>query len=94
VLAASIAGFMLVGFGVSSVVPLVYSRAGRSVTMSPGSAIALVTSIGFMGFLVGPPLVGLLAGLFSLRVSFAVVALIGLVIAAVAGMVDRRAGAK
>ncbi|MDB5251542.1 MAG: transporter [Flaviaesturariibacter sp.] len=90
----SIAGFLLVGFGVSSVVPLVYSRAGRSTTVSPGSAIAIVTSIGFMGFLVGPPLVGLLAGLFSLRVSIAVVALVGVVIASVAGLVDRKAGQK
>jgi MFS family permease len=63
-------GFMLVGAGISSVVPMVYSAAGKSTTMLPGPAIAAVSTISFTGFLVGPPVIGLLAGAFSLRVSF------------------------
>lgn len=71
-------GFMLIGFGVSSVVPIVYSRAGQSETMHPGQALAAVTSVGFVGFLAGPPLIGFVAEASSLRFSFAMVALVGL----------------
>jgi MFS family permease len=66
-------GFLLVGFGVSSVVPLVYSAAGRSTTMSPGMALAAVSSISFIGFLIGPPLIGIVAQFADLRWSFAIV---------------------
>lgn len=71
-------GFMLVGVGVSSVVPLVYGAAGRSTVMSPGMALAAVSTVGFAGFLLGPPLIGLVAGATSLRVSFSLIALMGL----------------
>lgn len=81
--AASI-GFMLVGLGVSSVVPLVYSAAGRSRTMPAGVALAAVSTVGFAGFLLGPPLIGLVAGQTSLRVSFAIIACMGLAVAALA----------
>ena len=74
----AIAGFLLVGVGVSSVIPLVYSAAGRSKVMSPGLALAAVSTIGFMGFLLGPPLIGLVAGATSLRVSFALMAFMGI----------------
>lgn len=70
-------GFFLVGIGVSSVVPLVYGLAGKSVTMSPGVALAAVSSVGFLGFLVGPPLIGLISQFSSLRLAFTVIALIG-----------------
>lgn len=76
-LPVAIGGFLLVGFGVSSVVPMVYSAAGRSKTMSPGAAIAAVSTISFVGFLVGPPVIGFLAGAFTLRVSFTFIALMG-----------------
>jgi MFS family permease len=80
----AVLGFLLVGFGVSSVVPLVYSAAGKSKTMSPGSALAAVSTIGFLGFLLGPPMIGLVAGATSLRVSFILVAIMGMATATVA----------
>lgn len=70
-------GFFLVGLGVSSVVPLVYSAAGKSKTMSPGVALAAVSTIGFLGFLIGPPLIGFIAELSGLRWSFTIIAIIG-----------------
>ncbi len=81
---AAIFGFFLVGAGVSSVIPLVYSAAGKSKIMSPGAALAAVSSISFLGFLIGPPMIGLIAGASSLRASFAVVAVIGLCITLIA----------
>ncbi len=83
-LATAILGFMLVGFGVSSVVPLVYSAAGKSKVLSPGVALAAVSTIGFLGFLCGPPLIGLVAGATSLQISFAIIALMGLSVSIVA----------
>jgi MFS family permease len=74
---SAIAGFLLVGFGTSSVIPLSYSRAGRGSNLSPGIAIAIVASIGYFGFLIGPPLIGFIAETFNLRVSFACIALVG-----------------
>lgn len=76
-LPAAIAGFLIVGFGVSSVIPLVYSEAGKSSYASPGIALTAVSSIGFLGFLLGPPLIGAIAGAFSLRISFLLIAVIG-----------------
>ena len=80
----AILGFLLVGAGVSAVVPLVYSAAGKSKVMSPGVALAAVSTIGFFGFLLGPPLIGFIAGATSLRISFTVIAAMGLSIALVA----------
>jgi len=74
-------GFLIVGFGVSSIVPMVYSSAGRVSKIPPGMALAAVSSISFLGFLMGPPLIGYIAQLFSLRHSFAVIGLFGFAIA-------------
>ncbi|CAN5281540.1 MFS transporter [soil metagenome] len=73
----AMAGFLLVGAGVSSVVPMVYSAAGRSKIMSPGVALAAVSTIGFIGFLIGPPVIGFIAGIASLRASFTLIAAMG-----------------
>jgi MFS family permease len=76
----AIIGFLIVGFGVSSVIPLIYSEAGKSKTTSPGVALTAVSSIGFLGFLIGPPLIGVIAGALSLRISFVLIACIGVFI--------------
>ncbi|MEJ0102572.1 MAG: MFS transporter [Bacteroidota bacterium] len=60
-------GFLLVGIGVSSVVPMVYSLAGKSKKMLPGVALASVSSISFLGFLIGPPIIGFIAQVSNLR---------------------------
>ena len=70
-------GFLLVGSGVSSVVPMVYGLAGKSKTMSPGVALSAVSSIGFIGFLMGPPVIGFIAQASSLRLSFTLIAVLG-----------------
>jgi MFS family permease len=80
-------GFLLVGFGVSSVVPLVYGEAGKSTTMSPGVALAAVSSIGFLGFLIGPPMIGFIAEASNLRWSFSLIALLGFCTTILAGTV-------
>lgn len=77
----AIIGFLLVGFGVASVVPISYSVAGRSKLYAPSVSLALVSTISFFGFLIGPPLIGFIAEWLNLKVSFALVSLTGLGIA-------------
>ncbi len=70
-------GFVLIGFGVACVVPLVFSIAGKSKTLSSGSAIASVSTVGYLGFLMVPPVVGFVAQAAGLRWSFALMAVLG-----------------
>ncbi len=74
-------GFLIVGLGVSSIVPMVYSSAGKIPNIPPGIALASVSSISFLGFLMGPPLIGYIAEISSLRYSFAAIGLLGFGIA-------------
>ncbi|GAB4120555.1 MAG: MFS transporter [Thermoflexibacter sp.] len=80
-----IVGFTLIGLGLSTGVPLVYSLAGRSKTMPAGVALAAVTTVGATGFLVGPPIIGFLAELITLRVALGLIAMLSLTIVVVAG---------
>lgn len=73
-------GFMLVGLGVACIVPSVYSAAGRNAKVPPGVALAMVSSVSYLGFLIGPPLIGYIAELASLRYSYAVIGLSGLLV--------------
>lgn len=82
-------GFLTVGFGVSSVVPICYSEAGKSTRMLPGVALATVSTIGFLGFLLGPPVIGFIAQALSLRWAFALVALMGLMTAGMAARLKK-----
>ena len=71
---------MLVGLGVSTIVPTIYSIAGKNPNVPPGEALTIVSSVSFLGFLAGPPFIGYIAELSSLRVSFAVIGVFGLLI--------------
>ncbi|MGO1244239.1 MAG: MFS transporter [Sphingobacterium sp.] len=70
--------FMLVGIGVACNIPSVYSVAGKHPTISSGVALAMVSSVSYLGFLMGPPLIGYVAELFNLRYSFGLFAFFGL----------------
>jgi fucose permease len=64
--AAALIGLFLVGLGVSNGVPLMFSAAGRQPDTPPGPGIAAVSSMGSLGFLAGPPVIGVLADAVSL----------------------------
>jgi MFS family permease len=72
--------FMLVGFGVSNVVPIIFNVAGNNEKVPTGIALTVVTSISFLGFLIGPPLIGFIAELTSLKYSFAIIGVFGVFI--------------
>ena len=71
-------GFLLVGLGTSSVVPLTFSLAGKSTKMEAAAALSALSTIGFLGFLIGPPFNGFIAQIAGLRWSFTLIGLIGL----------------
>ena len=73
--------FMLIGLGVSTVVPTLYSIAGKHPTIPTGEALTAVSSVSFLGFLMGPPVIGYIAELSSLRFSFAFIGIFGFAIA-------------
>ena len=64
--AAAIAGFVFLGIGLASVVPAVFSAAGRIPGLHPGKAVATASACGWAGFVCGPPLIGHLASVASL----------------------------
>lgn len=77
-------GFAFTGIGISIVVPLVYSMAGKHRSIAPGLAISAVSAIGFIGFLAGPPFIGFIAGLAGLQWSFAFIACMGIILSLLA----------
>ena len=82
-------GFALTGLGLSNLIPLLFSAAGRTPGVAPGQAIAGTASAGYLGFLIGPPIIGFTAGLTSLRVSLAGLALCAGLTAALSRLLDR-----
>ena len=75
-----IGGFFVVGLAISGVVPIAFSVAGDLIPRRAGTAISVVTTFGYAGFLLGPPTVGGLAELFDLRTALGIIAVAGLAI--------------
>jgi fucose permease len=88
--AVALLGLFLVGLGVSNGVPLMFSAAGRQPDTPPGPGIAAVSSMGSLGFLAGPPVIGVLADAVSLPWALATLILGAVVVFALA----RRATAR
>ena len=82
---AAIAGFALLGAGLSVVVPVVFRSAAAAPGSAPGPSLAAVSTLGYLGFLAGPPIVGALAELTSLPVALSVVVLCAVMTAVLAG---------
>ncbi len=72
----AITGFFLVGLGLSSIVPIAYSIAGNSKNLPPGVGLAMVTTVGYSGFLFGPPIIGFIADWQSLRLALGAIAVL------------------
>ena len=83
-------GFFLVGIGLSTIVPLVFSLAGNIKGITPSVGISMATSIGYAGFFVGPPVIGFLSEAFNLRVGLSFVLLLFVLMAAIIVYLSRR----
>jgi predicted MFS family arabinose efflux permease len=85
--AGAIVGFAVMGLGLASVFPLALRAAGYDPAIS-GPAVAAVSSVGYAGFLTGPPAIGLLAELFGLGGALACVCGLLVVAAVLAGQLS------
>ena len=74
-------GLMLAGTGVANIVPVIWSVAGRDTRMGAGPAISATATIGYCGFLTGPPIIGSLAVIIGLRQAMGVIVLCGIIVA-------------
>jgi MFS family permease len=77
---SAIAGFTALGLGLAGVVPTLFRAGADHPGVSTGPALAAVSSLGYLGFLAGPPIVGGIAQLTSLRLACGVIVLAGLVV--------------
>jgi hypothetical protein len=89
-----IAGFLVLGLGLSSNVPTLFRAAAGESGVARGAALAAVSSLGYVGFLVGPPVIGGIAQLTSLRLACGLLALSGLMVAALAPYAQIRASSE
>ncbi len=74
-----IAGFFVVGLGLATIVPIAYSTAGNTPGIAPGVGISMVTTVGYSGFLFGPPIIGFLADWQTLHLALGFVWILFLV---------------
>jgi MFS family permease len=73
-------GFMLVGLGISCMVPTIYSFVGEKSTTPVGIALTILSSISFVGSLIAPVLIGAITQAFDIRYAYFLTGLLGLCI--------------
>lgn len=78
---AGLLGFALVGLGLSNVVPVLFSAASKVPGVSPAHGIAAVSSVGYLGMMAGPPLIGMIAEHSSLTIGLSCVVFFALIMA-------------
>ncbi|MEM6590168.1 MAG: MFS transporter [Pseudomonadota bacterium] len=83
----TLTAFALMGVGYAVIMPLAFSRAARDPHLPPGTAIASVSTLGYGGLLLGPPLIGFVAYASTLRTGFALLAVLAALIIVLAGAV-------
>lgn len=88
-LTPALLGFALLGIGYASIMPLAFSRAAAETGIGAGRALASVATLGYGGMLLGPPLIGGIAQLTSLRVAFLLLAVLALAMIALARVLRR-----
>ena len=84
---ATIIAFMIIGFGTAGIVPTIYSVAGQRTKIPTSIALTIVSSVSFLGFLMGPPLIGYISSVTNLRYSYALIGLFGICIIVLASMI-------
>jgi len=87
----ALVGFALTGAGLAPVAPILFNAATRVPGVSRAAAIASVTSIGYSGFMIGPPLIGGIAQATSLTVALSIVVLASVCLALGARKVPQQA---
>ena len=86
----AIAGFGMIGAGLACSFPLILSAAARTPGVAANTAIAAMATMGYTGFLIGPPLIGTVAEVVSLRGALGLLGLVGVLVAVFGRAVERR----
>jgi MFS family permease len=89
VLALGAAGFVLVGLGAANVVPVLFRASANLPGISPSAGVAAAASLGYAGFLIGPPLIGWGAAHSSLNLALGTLAVMGVALLAGRRLVTR-----
>lgn len=79
-----ILGCFLTGIGISTIVPLIYSQAGNQKKLEPSIAIAGVSTIAYIGFLLGPVIIGYLSDFFELQKALILLIILGFMASVIA----------
>jgi MFS family permease len=87
-----VSGFAAVGAGFATIYPTVLAAAGRIRGAPPAGSIAVVSSMGYVGLLAGPPLIGIVAEWTSLVIGFGLVAVTSLSILPLSGVIPDAPG--
>ena len=77
-------GFLLIGLGVSCFVPMIFLLASKNTVVPIGTAVSSVSLLGYIGFLIGPPIIGYLSETFGLQAAFISSVVVALLIGIVA----------
>jgi hypothetical protein len=87
--AVALVGFACMGGGLGVVVPVLFRAAGTAPGVSAGAGVAAVSTLGWFGFLAGPPAIGLAAHVVGLRAALGLVVVAALVLASLARLAGR-----
>jgi MFS family permease len=88
--AIAIVGFGMIGAGLACSFPLILSAAARTPGVAANTAIAAMATLGYTGFLVGPPLIGTVAEAVTLRGALGLLGIVGVLVAVFGSAVERR----
>jgi Fucose permease len=87
---AALAGFLLVGAGISNIAPILFTLTGKTRRMPANLAVASVLTVGYVGIIAGPAAIGLIAHATSLQTAFLLLCGAMVVIALSAQAIHRR----
>ena len=90
---SAIAAFAALGVGLAGVIPTLFRAGADHPGVSTGPALAAVSSLGYLGFLAGPPVIGAVAQFTSLRMACGVLVLAGVIVLLLAPVADGQPGA-
>jgi MFS family permease len=79
-------GFALLGAGLGSVVPLILSAAGAVDNVDTGKAVAAVAGCGWVGYVVGPVVIGEIASTTTLQIALFLIPVLAGTVAVATGM--------
>jgi fucose permease len=92
--AAALVGFACLGAGMSSVIPIVFRAAGQVPGIASSVALSAVASVGYLGFVAGPPAIGGIAELIGLPGALGLLVVLAAAVAVLASTTDPRAAAR